>query len=60
MKIKLISKGNKLPNCWKSCGASLEDWKELHSGKAIEVPSVPEHLENLVKVIKSPQKKGIK
>ena len=41
MKIKL-KKGVVLPNNWKSCGCSAEDWADLNSGKSIEVSSVPE------------------
>lgn len=59
MKIKLKDKGSKLPNAWKSCGASYEDWKSLHSGKEIDVSSIPESIQNLVKV-KSPSTKGDK
>jgi hypothetical protein len=59
MKIKIKNKGSKLPNCWKSCGASFEDWQELQSGKEIEVSSVPESIKNLVGV-KSPSIKGDK
>ena len=35
MKIKIKDKGVKLPNVWKSCGASYADWQELHGGKEI-------------------------
>ena len=45
MKIKLKDKGVKLPNIWKSCGASSEDWQGLHDGKEIEVKAVPEIIE---------------
>lgn len=58
MKVKMKNKGS-LPNCWKSCGASYEDWQELQSGKEIEVSSVSESVKNLV-LIKSPSKKGDK
>ena len=54
--MKIKSKGSKLPNCWKSCGASHEYWQELQSGKEIEVSSVPESIKHLVEVMKSPSK----
>ena len=59
MKIKIKDKGVKLPNVWKSCGASYEDWQELHSGKEIEVKTVPEIIETLVNV-SGAKKKGDK
>ena len=40
MKIKLIDKSVPLPRCWKSCGASYEDWQELQNGKEIEVVKI--------------------
>ena len=59
MKIKQIDKGVPLPNCWKSCGASYEDWEELQKGKEIEVKTVPEAIANLVS-ISGVKKKGDK
>tara|TARA_R100000773_G_C4115338_1_gene53443 strand:+ start:173 stop:346 length:174 start_codon:yes stop_codon:yes gene_type:complete len=53
MKIKLKSTETLLPNCWKSCGVSHEEWQSLQSGKAIEVNNVAESIENLVTIIKS-------
>ena len=50
MKIKLIDKGVALPNIWKSCGASYEDWEGLQNGKEIEVKTVPEAISSLVSV----------
>ena len=58
--MKIKNKDSKLPNCWKSCGASFEDWQELQSGKEIEVSSVPESIKHLVEVTKSPSIKGDK
>ena len=49
MKIKL-KKGGVLPNNWKSCGCSAEDWADLNSGKSIEVSSVPELIKDNVDV----------
>ena len=50
MKVKLINKGTALPKCWKSCGASYEDWQELQNGKEIEVKTVPDAISSLVSV----------
>ena len=50
MKIKLKDKGTALPNIWKSCGSSFEDWKKLCDGKEIEVKSVPDAISSLVSV----------
>ena len=59
MKIKLKDKGTALPNIWKQCGASYEDWQELCNGKEIEVKTVPEIIETLVNV-SGAKKKGDK
>ena len=45
MKIKLKN-GVVLPNNWKSCKCSAQDWADLNSGKSIEVNSVPKLIEN--------------
>ena len=50
MKIQLIDKGSSLPNCWKQCGASFEDWEELKAGKEISVKSVSDSIKKLIKV----------
>ena len=50
MKIQLIDKGFSLPNCWKECGASFEDWEELKAGKEISVKSVSDSIKNLIKI----------
>ena len=50
MKVKMIDKGVPLPNCWKSCGASYEDWEELQKGKEIEVKTIPNTISSLVSV----------
>ena len=50
MKIKIKDKKLPLPNAWKQCGLSLEEWKELQSGKTMDVTSVPEAVKNLVDV----------
>jgi hypothetical protein len=53
VKIKLKDTNTMLPNCWKSCGVSHEEWQSLQSGKTIEVKNVTEQIENLVNIIKS-------
>ena len=55
MKIKL-KKGVVLPNNWKSCGCSVDDWTDLNSGKSIEVNSVPDLIEDNVDVVESASK----
>ena len=50
MKIKLIDKNSNLPNCWKQCGASKEEWDKLQAGNEIEVKSVPDSINSLVEV----------
>ena len=56
MKIKMKSNGS-LPNCWKSCGVSYDDWQELQSGKEVDASSVPDSIKNLVEVVKTSQPK---
>ena len=56
MKIKLKDKKLPLPNAWKQCGLSLEEWKELQSGKTMDATSVPEAVKNLVDIEKSTSK----
>ena len=63
MKIKLINKSSNLPNCWKQCGASKEEWDELQAGNEIEVKSVPDSVKALVEVSSAPspkKEKGVK
>ena len=55
MKIKL-KKGIVLPNNWKSCGCSADNWADLNGGKSIEVNSVPKLIENNVDVVQSTSK----
>ena len=52
MKIKL-KKNQTLPNNWKACGHSFEDWEDLNSGKSIEVTKVPSAIGNYVEVVDS-------
>ena len=56
MKVKIKDIGTSLPNAWKSCGVSKEEWEELQSGKEVEVSTVPESFEHLVEIKKSPSK----
>ena len=55
MKIKL-KRGVVLPNNWKSCGCSAEDWADLNGGKSIEVNSVPKLIEDKIDVAQSASK----
>ena len=50
MKVKMIDKSATLPRCWKSCGASYEDWEKLQGGKEIEVKTIPDTISGLVNV----------
>ena len=63
MKIKL-KKGVVLPNNWKSCKCTADDWADLNAGKSIEVSSVPSLIKDNVDVegstLKSKEKKGDK
>ena len=49
MKIKLKN-GVTLPNNWKACGCSADDWADLNAGKSIEVGAIPKLIENDVDV----------
>ena len=60
MKIKLKDKNIKLPNCWKQCGASKEEWNELQGGSEIEVKFTPDSIKSLVEVSSDPSSKKIK
>jgi hypothetical protein len=59
MKIKLKS-GVVLPNNWKSCGLSYEDWENLNSGKSIDVASISELIKNDIDVVESASQTKIK
>ena len=59
MKIKLIDKSSNLPNCWKECGASKEEWDKLQAGEEIDVKTVPDTIGGLVSV-SGAKKKGDK
>ena len=56
MKIKIKDKKIPLPNAWKQCGLSIEEWKELQNGKTMKVTSVPEVMKNLIDVEESTSK----
>ena len=57
MKVKLKNKSSNLPNCWKQCGASKEDWDKLKSGEEIDVNNIVSGMEHLVDVMSSTIKK---
>ena len=57
MKIKLKNP-QALPNAWKSCGMTIEEWKDLETGKTVEVKSLPELIKNSIDVVESASKKG--
>ena len=59
MKVKLMDKGTALPNIWKQCGASYEEWEELCNGKEIEVKTIADGIKGLV-VISGNKNKGDK
>ena len=63
MKIKL-NNPQALPNAWKSCGMTKDEWKELESGKTVEVKSVPQLIKENIDVVgsasKPKEKKGDK
>ena len=58
MKVKLKNKNCKLPNCWKQCGVSKEDWDNLASGQVIEVKAIPNLIVNLVDAVNSTTSKN--
>ena len=55
MKIKL-KKGVVLPNNWKSCKCTADDWADLNAGKSIEVNSVSSLIKDNVDVESSASK----
>jgi len=55
MKIKL-KKGVVLPNNWKTCKCTADNWADLNSGKSIEVNSVPKLIEDNVDVVEPASK----
>ena len=63
MKIKLKDP-QALPNAWKSCGMTKDEWKDLESGKSVEVQSVPQLIKDNIDVVgsasKPKEKKGDK
>lgn len=56
MKVKIKNINSSLPNAWKQCGLSSEEWDELKKGSEVEVKSLPDYLEHLIEVVKSPSK----
>tara|TARA_Y100001963_G_C6548506_1_gene338761 strand:- start:233 stop:427 length:195 start_codon:yes stop_codon:yes gene_type:complete len=55
MKIKLKD-GKLLPNNWKECGGSSEEWKALNNGQTIEVSSVSDLIKDDVDILESAPK----
>ena len=62
MKIKLKNKNLNLPNCWKQCGVSKEDWDKLQTGEEVDVKNTVDGMKHLVEEVSSPIKKdkGVK
>ena len=58
MKIKLKKKNFNLPNCWKQCEVSKEDWDKLQAGNEIEIKSIPESINSIVEVVSASSKKN--
>ena len=55
MKIKLKNP-QALPNAWKSCGMTKEEWEDLEAGKTVKSKSVPELIKDKVDVVGSASK----
>ena len=61
MKVQLKDKSSNLPNCWKQCGVSKEEWDKLQEGKEIDVKTMVVGIEHLVQgTASSKSKKGDK
>ena len=61
MKVKLKNKSSNLPNCWKECGVSKEEWDKLQAGGEIDVKNIFVGVKHLVETASSPTiKKGDK
>ena len=58
MKIKLKDNNLMLPNIWKQCGTTLENWNKLHSGQEIEVKEVPDLIKHLVDISTNKKKES--
>ena len=56
MKIKLKNP-QALPNAWKGCGMTKEEWKDLEAGNTVEVKSLPELIKDNLDVVGSASKK---
>ena len=56
MKIKLKNP-QALPNAWKGCGMTKEEWKDLEAGNTVEVKSLPELIKDNLEVVGSASKK---
>ena len=51
-----IKDGQILPNNWKECGYTAQDWEDLNSGKSIEMGQVPVLIKEYVDVVESASK----
>jgi len=60
MKIKMKDPSVSLPNAWKQCGLSKEDWDKLQSGETVEATSCPDNLKDLIEELKQKTKKESK
>lgn len=60
MKIKMKDPSVSLPNAWKQCGLSKEDWDELQNGKAVQASSCPDDIKHLFEELKEKPKKESK
>ena len=62
MKVRLKNKSSNLPNCWKQCGVSKEDWDKLQTGEEVDVKNTVDGMKHLVEEVSSPIKKdkGVK
>ena len=56
MKVKLKTP-QALPNAWKGCGMTKEEWRDLEAGKTVEAKSIPELIKDNVDVVGSASKK---
>jgi len=55
MKVKLKNPQS-LPNAWKECGMTEEEWRDLEAGNTVEIKSVPELIKDKVDVVGSTSK----
>ena len=60
MKVKIKELVRRLPNCWKQCGVSSEDWDKLKAGETIEVKTLVYAIKSLVNVVDDSSSKKTK